>query len=1201
MFSSTSQNSLSIHKATFDIEINTPLSDEENNHQRFNVGFPKLFRNVFNHSKKHKVLQPENEMTRLSKTLMKSNETTETLASMTNNTHNNDICLFSDSPHYIVRIAGTGNTDEFERLIRADPSKLKVANPVGLCAAHNAAARNRVGILALIAQYNEDLNIEDKDGWTPLHHAVRNNALNAIEFLLDNGVNDVHLSKQHEAPIHLAVIHNQLKALELLLCKRPDEVNLGGERDKTPLHYAALIDNVDAAKILTNYNARLCQPCNSGSYPIHVAALNSSNQVLSHLLAIAKSLGYDTEHLLNFCDAENHRPLHSSVIGGNIEAVEICLKNGGKIDDQQEDLSTPVHLASSQGLIEILKLMFNCQSELKSKVIRMTDVQGMTPLHKAAMGDHVDVIEFLLDEGADIDVRDISKRTPLLVATLKSSVQAVCYLLSRNASLIYRDETDRNFLHFIIMQSLPIETIGNILFTRDNYHTLFDQRDQDGFYPIHYASREGQVNVLKTLIKHGAEINRKTNQRQSSLHFAAEYGRYNTCRQLLHTPGFKRILNEPDKLGQTPFHLCCQNGHTRVVQLLLHKGAQFTKTFEGNTPLHEAAANGHVSTVDVILQGHAHLINSINRLGMTPLHLAASAGYVDCVDLLLSKSAKFLINIDGETFFDLAIIQKQKDICLTIIAHDRWKEALDLKSLKYQTPLLGLIEHLPECVPVLFDRCITHSHNDKKHEDFHLTYDFHYINWMDTKQIDGKVYRYPMLPLNMMVKFGRTNHLTHPLCETLLRQKWVSYGCPIYILDLSFYLLFLFLLSYFIITYPSCNHTDPISWKNSVDSCSKHNFISFQNDAKTFQIISIWFIVLYCFLNFIMEIIQLIHDGSEYFYDIENYIQWILYVTTSIFTLPFLFNQSWHYQWVAGSISIFTAYLALLFLLGRFFIYGIYVIMFLEIMKTLLHVLSLFSILIFGFALTFCITKPFVQDLDLTNPQDFFMIVLKTIAMMLGELDYERSYLENIKGQHFNTTNLIILLIFAIIMPILLMNLLVGLAIGDLMQIQQNARLKRLATQVQLHTNLEKKLPSKLIQRWTKNEYVVYLNKGICKRFSTVFKEWIAKPLDVNNVLDSYDENCTERVLFVELYKQKRRQKDMQRQLEKMTDLVRLVLQKMEIQTETESDDITSNDKNENFLKMQKFRHVFNVARRFSHARSINGNNPHLFTHSEEA
>lgn len=76
------------------------------------------------------------------------------------------------------------------------------------------------------------------------------------------------------------------------------------------------------------------------------------------------------------------------------------------------------------------------------------------------------------------------------------------------------------------------------------------------------------------------------------------------------------------------------------------------------------------------------------------------------------------------------------------------------------------------------------------------------------------------------------------------------------------------------------------------------------------------------------------------------------------------------------------------------------------------------------------------------------MIVLKTITMMLGELDYERSYLDTMQTQHFSTTNLIILLLFAIIMPILLMNLLVGLAIGDLMQIQQNARLKRLATQV---------------------------------------------------------------------------------------------------------------------------------------------------------
>ena len=72
----------------------------------------------------------------------------------------------------------------------------------------------------------------------------------------------------------------------------------------------------------------------------------------------------------------------NSYLGGNIEAVEICLKNGGSIDDQQDDLATPVHLAASQGSLELLQLMFTAQPTLKSKVIQMTDIQGMTPLHR---------------------------------------------------------------------------------------------------------------------------------------------------------------------------------------------------------------------------------------------------------------------------------------------------------------------------------------------------------------------------------------------------------------------------------------------------------------------------------------------------------------------------------------------------------------------------------------------------------------------------------------------------------------------------------------------------------------------------------------------------------------------------------------------------------------------------------------------------
>jgi hypothetical protein len=78
------------------------------------------------------------------------------------------------------------------------------------------------------------------------------------------------------------------------------------------------------------------------------------------------------------------------------------------------------------------------------------------------------------------------------------------------------------------------------------------------------------------------------------------------------------------------------------------------------------------------------------------------------------------------------------------------------------------------------------------------------------------------------------------------------------------------------------------------------------------------------------------------------------------------------------------------------------------------------------------------------------------------------------------------------------------------------------------------------------------------------------------------------------------RQKDMQRKLDKITDLVRLVVQKMEIRTEMEANDTNQSGKNENFIKMQKFRQTLNVARRFSRLRSSNGNIPTLFDHSEK-
>ena len=94
-----------------------------------------------------------------------------------------------------------------------------------------------------------------------------------------------------------------------------------------------------------------------------------------------KSCGYTTSELLSCYDSEGNVPLHSAVHAGDIKAVEICLEYGSNISSQQHDLSTPLHLACSQGAIEIVKLMLNNSLQDKLSLLTIPDAQQMTPIH----------------------------------------------------------------------------------------------------------------------------------------------------------------------------------------------------------------------------------------------------------------------------------------------------------------------------------------------------------------------------------------------------------------------------------------------------------------------------------------------------------------------------------------------------------------------------------------------------------------------------------------------------------------------------------------------------------------------------------------------------------------------------------------------------------------------------------------------------
>jgi len=58
----------------------------------------------------------------------------------------------------------------------------------GWSAAHAAARTGNVEILGLLGEAGGDMDIRSKDGWTPLHVAVRKGAARAVETLLKQRV-----------------------------------------------------------------------------------------------------------------------------------------------------------------------------------------------------------------------------------------------------------------------------------------------------------------------------------------------------------------------------------------------------------------------------------------------------------------------------------------------------------------------------------------------------------------------------------------------------------------------------------------------------------------------------------------------------------------------------------------------------------------------------------------------------------------------------------------------------------------------------------------------------------------------------------------------------------------------------------------------------------------------------------------------------
>ena len=417
------------------------------------------------------------------------------------------------------------------------------------------------------------------DGSTPLHQAVRQNDLKAVQALVKRGADVKAATRYGVTPVGLAALNGNAAILRVLIGAGadPNSATPGGE---TALMTAARTGNADAVTLLLDRRADV----------------NAKDPVRA-------------QTALMWAVTENHPDI-----------VKLLAARGASVNAQTtvtaprgEYVAARAGGASGQGIIR--------QRALPTKD------GGMTPLLFAVRDGNVAMTRLLLELGADINQASGNKTSPLLIALLNGQVALATELLERGANPNIEDDYHRgalfaaielrNFNHdkypFLYDDGRdPLELIKALLAKGANPNLRSDTTpvhglmqfdgswvNFDGQTPFIRAALSGDIEVMRLLLRHGADPNIATTQGSTALMAAA---------------GINWI---PAQTFTRP-----EADYVEAVKLCLERGAPVNATNSLKlAAIHGAANRGWVSIIQ-ILADHGATLDQPDVGGRTPMVFA---------------------------------------------------------------------------------------------------------------------------------------------------------------------------------------------------------------------------------------------------------------------------------------------------------------------------------------------------------------------------------------------------------------------------------------------------------------------------------------------------------------------------------------------------------------------------------------------------
>uniref|UniRef100_A0A6P7G625 Uncharacterized protein LOC114338107 n=1 Tax=Diabrotica virgifera virgifera TaxID=50390 RepID=A0A6P7G625_DIAVI len=300
-----------------------------------------------------------------------------------------DLTVSDDNGNLPAHMAADGNQVEILSYFKSIGIELNQCNNDRQNLVHIAAAADAIDVLNFLKnEYNFFLNIDlcDKHGYTPSHHAAAYNARKAIRYLKEQGANLSIPNKNKSTLVHIAAESGALEVLRYLVEDCKMDVTVSDDNGNLPAHMAAVGNRVDILRYLKSIEIELNQCNNKGETLAHKAAAADAVDVLNFLKNECKfSLNLD------LCNKYGYTPSHHAAACNALKAIKYLKEQGANLSISTMNRHTVIHIAAMVGALEVLRyLVEDCKMD-----VTVSDNNGNLPAHMAADSNKVEILRYL--------------------------------------------------------------------------------------------------------------------------------------------------------------------------------------------------------------------------------------------------------------------------------------------------------------------------------------------------------------------------------------------------------------------------------------------------------------------------------------------------------------------------------------------------------------------------------------------------------------------------------------------------------------------------------------------------------------------------------------------------------------------------------------------------------------------------------------